>query len=453
MADVGRILDLLYNAHRRVDEMYLEVRDWRRQDASTVLLQEIDGGGRVRLRWAGGGPYATPAITLRRIWFQPPDRVRVEVLSGATVIRASVRDHDAWWRWDPQGGENVGDRSRGADPPPLLDPPLLHPARLLAGLWFEATGTGSRVGRQVLTATATPRITIDHAVTYYELEIDLANGTPLRIAVFDAEGCVSASDALTIDYEPALDPSIFRFEIRGAEQRTAAGSPRGPSATTNGSNRRVTLPPAVGLASRRTVWLTGLPGAGKTTIAHTVETLLRQLDIACCVIDGDELRAGLSHDLDHSREHRSEQARRAAHIAVLLAQKGVTPIVALVSPYAQDRDRAREIHATAGLGFVEVWVDTPLKICAERDMKGLYAVAQAAPPATSGRGGSNGAGLTGVTAPYEPPANPELSVNGYGTHPRETAARIIELLLSPPAHTIVLPMNAQSDPGARVPTP
>lgn len=165
----------------------------------------------------------------------------------------------------------------------------------------------------------------------------------------------------------------------------------------------------------QTIWLTGVSGAGKTTIALELERELSGRGRHVTVLDGDVLRRGLSSDLGLSQEDRSEQARRAAHVAALFSQAGVVAIVALISPYAEDRQRAREIHDERGLPFLEVFVDTPIDICAERDPKGLYARSRA----------GQLRGLTGRDAPYEAPSAPDLRVSGYGVTPAQTAAEIL----------------------------
>lgn len=214
---------------------------------------------------------------------------------------------------------------------------------------------------------------------------------------------------------------------QGANPADSARTSRKP----NGVARR---PMQHAVTERCTVWLTGLPGSGKTTIARSLETLLHQLGSRCCVLDGDELRNGLSSDLGLSRDDRREQARRVAHVAAVVARSGVIPIVALVSPYALDRALARDIHDAEGVRLLEVWVDTPLHVCVARDPKGLYA---AHDDANSHRGKmQDGSGLTGVSAPYEAPKKPDLRIAGDGESPRAAAIQIIERLVSSsPPHT------------------
>ena len=149
-----------------------------------------------------------------------------------------------------------------------------------------------------------------------------------------------------------------------------------------------------------TVWLTGLSGAGKSTIGAALEAELIAAGRTAYLLDGDNLRHGLNADLGFSPEDRAENVRRTAHVARLFADAGVVAIVCLISPYRSDRALAREAHA--GLPFLEVFVDTPLDVCEARDPKGLYARARAGEIRD----------FTGVDAPYEAPEAPELVVGG-----------------------------------------
>jgi adenylyl-sulfate kinase len=157
---------------------------------------------------------------------------------------------------------------------------------------------------------------------------------------------------------------------------------------------RESSPPATGCV----VWLTGLSGSGKTTIARALELELRQSGRVVCVLDGDCLRRGLCSDLGFTPADRQENIRRVGEVARLFADAGLICIVALISPYRQDRDRAR---ATAPVGrFLEVHVSAPLAVCEQRDPKGLYARARAGELKD----------FTGISAPYEAPAQPEIEL-------------------------------------------
>ena len=181
------------------------------------------------------------------------------------------------------------------------------------------------------------------------------------------------------------------------------------------------VPPAARAAALgfrgATVWLTGLSGSGKSTVAVELEQRLVRTSRPAYVLDGDNLRHGLNADLGFSAEDRAENVRRTAHVAQLLADSGVIAIPSLVSPYRADRELARRVHEDAGIEFLEVFVDTPLEECERRDPKGLYARARA----------GELAGMTGIDDPYEEPAAPELVLDGRAPL-EESAARVLELL-------------------------
>ena len=166
-----------------------------------------------------------------------------------------------------------------------------------------------------------------------------------------------------------------------------------------------------------TVWLTGLSGSGKSTIACEVERRLIAGGRAAYVLDGDNLRHGLNADLGFAAGDRDENVRRTAEVARLMADAGLVVLVALVSPYRASRDNARAIHGEAGLAFAEVFVDTPLDQCMRRDPKGLYA------RAASGEL----TGMTGVDAPYEPPIAPELHLRAGDTGVEDLCEQVIAL--------------------------
>jgi bifunctional enzyme CysN/CysC len=147
-----------------------------------------------------------------------------------------------------------------------------------------------------------------------------------------------------------------------------------------------------------TVWFTGLPASGKSTLAATVERRLVEAGRPAYLLDGDNLRHGLNGDLGFSAAEREENVRRAGEVAALFADAGLVALVSLVSPYEAGRRAARAAHERAGLPFVEVFVDTPVEECERRDPKGLYARARA----------GELAGFTGVDDPYERPATPDL---------------------------------------------
>jgi len=147
-----------------------------------------------------------------------------------------------------------------------------------------------------------------------------------------------------------------------------------------------------------TVWFTGLSGSGKSTVANEVAAVLHDAGRPAYLLDGDNVRHGLNADLGFSAADRAENVRRIGEVARLMADAGLVVLVPVISPYRADRDRARAIHDAAGLRFVEIFVDTPLDLCEQRDPKGLYAKARA----------GELTGMTGIDDPYEAPLRPEL---------------------------------------------
>ena len=167
------------------------------------------------------------------------------------------------------------------------------------------------------------------------------------------------------------------------------------------------------------VWLTGLSGAGKSTIARALEKELFRLSMHTYVLDGDNLRHGLNANLGFAPEDRAENIRRVSEVAKLMADAGTVVITSFISPYRADRTRARAIALQAGAEFVEIFVDAPLAVCEQRDPKGLYQKARA----------GKLKGFTGIDAPYEPPDDPEIAVRTHEQTAEESVDQILAGLL------------------------
>ncbi|MEU0403225.1 adenylyl-sulfate kinase [Streptomyces sp. NPDC006197] len=167
-----------------------------------------------------------------------------------------------------------------------------------------------------------------------------------------------------------------------------------------------------------TIWLTGLPSAGKTTIAYELAGRLRDEGHRVEILDGDEIREFLSAGLGFTREDRHTNVQRIGFVAELLASHGVKVLVPVIAPYEDSREAVRKRHAAEGTPYVEVHVATPVEVCSVRDVKGLYAK-QAAGELT---------GLTGVDDPYDEPQNPDLRIESHTQTVQESAAQLYALL-------------------------
>lgn len=169
-------------------------------------------------------------------------------------------------------------------------------------------------------------------------------------------------------------------------------------------------------AKGATVWFTGLSGSGKSTIASALEQALVNQGVFCYRLDGDNVRFGLNKNLGFSAEDRAENIRRIGEVGKLFVDAGVITMTSFISPYRSDRDAARK---TVGEGnFFEIFCDTPIEVCEQRDPKGLYKKARA----------GEIKGFTGIDDPYEAPLNPELVIDNSKCTPQEAAVRLIELL-------------------------
>lgn len=170
------------------------------------------------------------------------------------------------------------------------------------------------------------------------------------------------------------------------------------------------------------LWFTGLSGSGKSTLADLTEQRLFEKGYKTYLLDGDNVRSGLNSNLDFSEEGRKENIRRIGEVAKLMLDAGVIVLTAFISPFRSDRDRVRQL---AGNRFMEIYVECPLEICEQRDVKGLYARAR--------RGEIPD--FTGISSPYEPPLNPEITVHTGREDLESCLNKIVELTLKSVQYT------------------
>jgi bifunctional enzyme CysN/CysC len=172
--------------------------------------------------------------------------------------------------------------------------------------------------------------------------------------------------------------------------------------------------------SGATVWLTGLSGSGKSTIANELARELLNTSRLAYILDADNLRHGLSAGLGYSDDDRAENIRRVAEVACLFADSGIVAIVPIISPFIASREHARKIHQDNELRFVEVHVATPIEECERRDTKGLYSKVRS----------GEMTGLSGVDSVYEPPKSPEITVGANNETLEQSVAMIMAKLLT-----------------------
>lgn len=173
-----------------------------------------------------------------------------------------------------------------------------------------------------------------------------------------------------------------------------------------------------------TIWFTGLSASGKSTVATALEQHLLHLGVAAYRLDGDNVRFGLNKDLGFSEKDRNENIRRIAEVAKLFADASTVALTSFISPYRADRELARELHAKASqngddaLEFIEVYVDIPIEVAEQRDPKGLYKKARAGEIKD----------FTGISAPYEAPEKPEITIKTHENSVEECVAQIVTYL-------------------------
>ncbi len=166
------------------------------------------------------------------------------------------------------------------------------------------------------------------------------------------------------------------------------------------------------------MWFTGLSGSGKSTIAFTLEHALVQRGRLAYVLDGDNIRHGLNKNLGFSATDREENIRRIGEVAKLFADCGILTMTSFISPYRKDRDLVRTLHEAGQLPFLEIFLNTPIETCENRDPKGLYKKARA----------GELKGFTGVDDPYEAPLKPELTIDATHTSPQEATVQLLDYL-------------------------
>lgn len=167
-----------------------------------------------------------------------------------------------------------------------------------------------------------------------------------------------------------------------------------------------------------TLWFTGLSASGKSTIAFTLEHALVQRGHLAYVLDGDNIRHGLNKNLGFSAVDREENIRRIGEVAKLFADCGAITMTSFISPYRKDRDTVRELHLAGQLAFFEIYLNTPIETCEQRDPKGLYKKARAGQLKN----------FTGIDDPYEAPLQPELTIDATTNTPQEATLKIMEFL-------------------------
>jgi bifunctional enzyme CysN/CysC len=219
-------------------------------------------------------------------------------------------------------------------------------------------------------------------------------------------------------YRRSRETGSFILIDEATNNTVAAGMITGPSQQDSVVRHSGSVTREGRTSQGMTLWLTGLSGSGKSSVAAEVERRLVASGRPAYLLDGDNLRLGINKNLGFSAEDRAENVRRTGEVAKLMADAGVVAIVSLVSPYSTHREQVRAVHREAGLPFAEVFVDTPLEICEQRDPKGMYAKARAGEITN----------FTGIDDPYEKPTAPELRLVPDDGDAAAQALKVLDLV-------------------------
>jgi bifunctional enzyme CysN/CysC len=380
----------------------------------------------IRPQRSDGSDHRSYAGTVAAGIFKPGDEV-VVLPSGRTTTIEQI--------WSPGGGKVAEAFASMAVSVSLADDIDIARGEMLARpgnrpfvgqdidamvCWFSDV-TELRAGNRYTVATSTQSARAQVTGLDYRLDVNtLHRDRDAELLAVNEIGRVTlrSQRPLMFDaYRGSRATGSFILIDETTNQTVAAGMITGPVRAEAGNvvwhGSAVTRGQRAQLGA--TVWLTGLSGSGKSTIAVELERMLVAAGRPAYLLDGDNLRHGLNANLGFSDDDRRENIRRVAQVAALFADAGVIAIVSLISPFAAEREHARQIHLDRGLPFHQIFVDTPLADCERRDPKGLYAKARAGEIRN----------FTGIDSPYERPANADLVITPDLGDPN-AVARLIE---------------------------
>jgi bifunctional enzyme CysN/CysC len=304
-------------------------------------------------------------------------------------------------------------------------------SRLRANVFWmgpEELPVGTRVRLKLATQETGARVVrVEKVIDASTLE-EVAGGGE-RLAKNDvAEVIIETDKPIAFDPHDRI-PTLGRFVLVHERRVAGGGILFGEADADKNATRNIVWSDSKVSAEERArrnghkgaiVWLTGLSGSGKSTIAATLNRLFFEEGLQATLLDGDNLRHGLCADLGFSAEDRTENIRRAAQVARLFAESGIITLTAFISPNRADRAAAREVAKEGGVPFLEVFVDAPLEVCEERDPKGLYKKARAGEIPE----------FTGVSAPYEAPGDPDVTLRTGELTREEAVTRLREAVLT-----------------------